>query len=63
MMIYYKAEKVNKSLHYPSTWINLINTMFNKKNQVKEESIMVNIFIYIKTQTETTKWYFHIINS
>lgn len=43
VMIYYKAEKVNKSLLYPATQINLVNTRFRKKkkNQVKKEYIMV----------------------
>lgn len=47
VMIYYKAEKVNKSLLYPATQINLVNTRFRKKeNQVKKEYIMV-IFPFI----------------
>lgn len=43
VMIYYKAEKVNKSLLYPATQINLVKTRFRKKkkNQVKKEYIMV----------------------
>lgn len=64
VMIYYKAEKVNKSLLYPATQINLVNTMFRKKKKSSQERIHFgNISIYIKTQTKTTKWYFIVINS